>query len=91
MLNVTPSNVEVHLVDNPVEPSIFVSLDRVRVCYPELGDVSWSGKDLVTRKKRVKASRNVATNKVIVEHRFEGRVQSHAHRLARRIQTNAVM
>ena len=49
---------EVRLVDKPAEPSIFVSLDRVRVCYPELGDESWSGK--VTRKKKVKASRNVA-------------------------------
>ena len=38
--NVIPSNVEVCLVDKPAEPSIFVSLDRVHVCYPELGDVS---------------------------------------------------
>ena len=88
MLHVTPSNVEVHLVDKPVEPSIFVSLDRVRVCYPEVVDVSWSGK--VTRKKKVKASRNVA-NKVIVEHRFEGWVQSHTHRLAGCIQTRTAM
>ena len=58
MLNVTPSNVEVCLVDKPAEPSIFVSLDRVRVSYPELGDVSWSGK--VTCKKKVKANKNIA-------------------------------
>ena len=44
VLSVTPSNVEVRLVDKPAEPSIFVSLDRVRACYPELGDISWSGK-----------------------------------------------
>ena len=47
-------------MDKPAEPSIFVSLDRVRVCYPVLGNVYWSGK--LTRKKQVKASKNV-TNK----------------------------
>ena len=70
----------------PVEPSIFVSLDMVHACYPDLGDVSWSGKV-----KKVKASRNAANKQVIVEHKFEGRVQSHAHRLARRIQTKTAM
>ena len=65
-------------MDKPAEPSIFVSLDRVRCCYPELGNVSWSGK--VTCKKHIKG-------KVIVGHRFEGWAQSHAHRLARCTQT----
>ena len=88
VLNVTQSNVEVRLVDKPTKLSIFVFLDRVRVCNPKLGDVSWS--DKVIRKKKVKVSRNVA-NKMIVECRFEGWVQSHAHRLARCIQTKTAM
>lgn len=54
VLSVTPSNVEVHLVDKP----IFVSLDRVRTCYPELGNVSWSGK--LTRKRQKKLGQTVA-------------------------------
>jgi hypothetical protein len=62
VLKVTPSNVEVRLVDKPAEPSIFVSLDRVRACYQELGDVSWSGK--ATRKKNIKVNRNVANRPV---------------------------
>jgi len=43
ILSLTPTNAEVTLVDGPCEPSIFVSLDRVRQCYPELSDVSWTG------------------------------------------------
>ena len=43
VLNVTPTNVEVRLVDRPDEPSIFVALSRVRPCYDEIPDISWSG------------------------------------------------
>ena len=57
----TPSNVEVRLVDKPADPSIFVSLDRVQPCYPELGDISWFGK--VTCKGQNKAGQVVAANK----------------------------
>ena len=43
VLNLTSTNAEVRLVDKPDEPSIFVPLDRVRPCYNELLDRSWSG------------------------------------------------
>ena len=59
VLCVTPSNVEVRLVDKPTDPSIFVSLDRVRTCYPELRNVSWSGK--LTCRRQKKLGRTVAS------------------------------
>ena len=42
ILNVTPTNMEVRLVDKPDEPSIFVSLSHVGPWHEELSDVSWS-------------------------------------------------
>ena len=50
VLSLTPTNAEVRLVDDPKQTPIFVSLDRVRRCYPELGDDTWTG----PRKKRKK-------------------------------------
>ena len=44
ILTLTPSNAEVVLVDRPKDPSLFVSLNRVRPCYAEMGDDSWTGK-----------------------------------------------
>ncbi len=35
ILSLTPNNAEVVLVDRPKDSSIFVSLDRVRLYYPE--------------------------------------------------------
>ena len=43
VVTVTGSNAEVRLVDDPAADSIFVSLDRVKPCYPELPDISWTG------------------------------------------------
>ena len=40
---VTSTNAEVKLMDDPTADSIFVSLDRVHRCYPELPDHSWTG------------------------------------------------
>lgn len=53
VLNITPTNVEVSLIDRP----IFVSLDRVTPCYPELGDSSWTG-----HRKRKAKSKKCAQN-----------------------------
>ena len=53
VVDVTPTNVEVRLIDRPDDPTIFVALNRVRLCYPELPDKSWSGK---TRKRAQKKS-----------------------------------
>ena len=49
ILSVTPTNAEVRLVDKPDESSIFISLSRIRPCYAELSDTSWSGH---TRKRK---------------------------------------
>ena len=49
ILSVTPTNAEVRLIDKPDESSIFISLSRIRPCYAELSDTSWSGH---TRKRK---------------------------------------
>lgn len=41
VLALTPTNAEFCLVDDPKQDSIFVALDRVRHCYPELGNSTW--------------------------------------------------
>ena len=43
VVTVTPTNAEVRLVDDPKAASIFVALDRVRLCYPEQSDQTWTG------------------------------------------------
>ena len=43
VLMITPTNAEVRLVDKPEERSIFVALERLRMCPGEMKDVSWSG------------------------------------------------
>ena len=52
ILSLTPTNAEIRLVDKPSDPAIFVSLNRLRPCYSELSDVSWSGKSKRHRKKQ---------------------------------------
>ncbi len=51
VLNVTPTNAEVTLIDRPRNPSIFVSLTRVRRCYDDMDDHSWTGGDKKSRKR----------------------------------------
>lgn len=51
VLSVTPTNVEVRLVDSPSADSIFVAMNRVRRCYPELGDATWTGRPRRRRQK----------------------------------------
>ena len=50
---VTPTNAEVKLIERVSEPSIFVAIDRLRKCYPELPDTCWTGRK-PTRKRRSK-------------------------------------
>lgn len=59
ILSLTPTNAEIRLVDKPNDPSIFVSLSRLRPCCSELSDVSWSG--AVKRCRRKKVSKPVET------------------------------
>ena len=60
ILSLTPSNAEVRIIDKPEEPSIFVALSRLRLCYPELPDVSWTGKS--KKRRRNKDPRNVSSD-----------------------------
>ena len=43
VLSVTPTNVEARLVDHPDADPIFVAVSRVRPCYPELSNLTWTG------------------------------------------------
>ena len=63
VLQVTPSNVQVRLVDKPTAQAIFVSLDRVRRCYPELKNVSWSGRVERRPKKKKAVVERLATQR----------------------------
>ena len=69
ILNLTPTNAEIRLVDKPTDPSIFVSLNRLRPCYSELRDVSWSGRTSKRKKKlsarnKTTTSESLSTNNV---------------------------
>lgn len=52
VLATTPTNLEVKPVDKPDAESIFVSLNRIRPCYPELPDISWCGDAKRKRNKK---------------------------------------
>ena len=54
VLTVTPTNGAVRLVDDRKPDPIFVALNRVRLCYPEQGDPTWTGK---SKKKTVNRSK----------------------------------
>lgn len=55
VLSLTPTNAEVQLMDAPKDSSIFVSLDRVRLCYEEMTDDVWAGPGHCTPKKSRRA------------------------------------
>ena len=53
VVSVTPTNIEARLVDDMDAESIFVAVNRVRPCHPELPDSSWTGhRKWKGRKKR---------------------------------------
>ena len=43
ILSLTPTNAEVQLIEKPGDPSLFAALGRLRRCYPEMTDASWTG------------------------------------------------
>ena len=49
---VTDTNVEVRLVDDPTSETLFVHLNRVRLCPPQQGDGVWVGPTKKRRKTR---------------------------------------
>ena len=52
IVSVTPTNAEVKLIDRVEEPSIFVAVSRLRRCYPEQPDASWTGRRKSKRPRR---------------------------------------
>ena len=70
VLKATPTNVEVTLIDCPEDPSIFVSLSRVRRCYDEMDDVSWTG-PRKKRKRKIRAQTTSTHTEVHQESRVE--------------------
>ena len=61
VISLTPTNAEVKLIDKPNSDSIFVALNRVRFCYPELPSKSWSGqKSKRSTHKKSKSKRTTA-------------------------------
>ena len=54
VLTMTATNVEVVLVDEPTAEPIFVALDRVKPCFPELADVPWTGERCLRRSRKSK-------------------------------------
>lgn len=50
VLSLTPTNAEVQLLNSPNDPSIFVSLERVRRCYDEMTEKVWTGHQARTKK-----------------------------------------
>ena len=53
VIALTPNNVEVSLIDKPKDQSIFISLNRIRLCYDEMEDTTWTG----PKKKRKQSKR----------------------------------
>ena len=49
---ITLTNVEVQLIENPADPSLFVAISRLRRFYLEMADTSWTGPKKHRRTKR---------------------------------------
>ena len=84
IVTLTPTNAEVKLVDSVDDPSIFVALDRLRHCYPEIPDTSWTGRRK-TRKRKSKHAANNSTSRAPPEPRTTGPV---TRAMTRRLQEN---
>ena len=59
VLNVTETNAEVRLIDSPNEDPIFVNLNRIRLCHPEQGSATWTGKKKKRQRKKKKPTESV--------------------------------
>ena len=55
VVSLTATNAEVKLIENPQESSIFVALDRLRKCYPEQSNATWTGR----KRKSKRSSKSV--------------------------------
>ena len=70
VLATTPTKLEVKPVDKPDAEAIYDSLDRIRLCYPELPDVSWCtcGNTRRKRNSRKQPKAKELDNHTPVEH-----------------------
>ena len=55
VVSLTATNAEVQLIENPKESSIFVALDRLRKCYPEQSNATWTGRKRKSTKRGSKS------------------------------------
>ena len=55
VVSLTATNAEVKLIERPADPPIFVAIDRLRKCYPEQSDVTWTGRKRKSGKKNRKS------------------------------------
>ena len=55
VLNITETNAEVRLVDSPTDDPIFVNLNRIRLCYPDQGESTWTGEKKKRKRKKKKS------------------------------------
>ena len=83
VLPLTPTNAEVKLIDKLDSNSIFMALNRVRLCYPELPNKSWSGQKA---KRSQKKSRSEQPNTISVPERTTGPVTRSLTKRAAQIQ-----
>ena len=52
IISVTPTNAEVQLIEKPSDPTLFVALNRLRKCYPEIPpNASWTGRNRKSKRK----------------------------------------
>ena len=62
LLYVTETNVEVRLIDRPGDDSMFVHINQVRRCYPQLGDAVWKGpRDKRNKRKAISRDQQCTT------------------------------
>ena len=52
IINLTPTNAEVQLVEKPEESPLFIAIDRLRKCYMEMSDESWTGRQRRGRRSK---------------------------------------
>ena len=62
VVSLTATNAEVKLIENPKESSIFVALDRLRKCYPEQSNATWTGR----KRKSKRSSKRVQPTQLLL-------------------------
>ena len=61
----TPNNAEVSFIDQLKDQSIFVSLNRIRLCYDEMEDTTWTGPKRKRKQSKRMEQSTVSTQPLI--------------------------